>query len=308
MRGLGDNIYVRAFIKTLIANGDDVFIRTPWPELFEDYQSVHFLKDDTALRTQAKNVRRQDAMRWVVEPAQCRRISPSYGVPCLRDGSIVDAMERSFLVPPSGWDLPAFPRMVRDKPIAVIRPVTERREWWNSARGPLPAYVAHVSASLMATHHVISVADIVPNVEWLIGEAPPAHERFHAGELDVRQLLGLIQSADVVVGGVGWIVPACASTGVPLFCILGGQGGHNAPDKVTHSSMDLRYVRFARPNRYCLCESMRHACNKTITNIAGQWAQFRRECLDVRHSAARADVDTEPWDRILPGATEYVPL
>lgn len=280
MQGLGDNVYQRAYVRTLAARGDSIYLATPWPELYDDL-GANFLFRATRLRTQDKNLSRQTGARWSQRPpAADRTFRVRYGSAAFRQGgSIPCAMEAGFGVAPAGWDLPPFPRFRRDRPIAVVRPVTERAEWHNPARNPLPEYVNSVAADLMATHHVISVADLVDGQEWLVGEAPPAHERFERGELRVSLLLGLIQSAAVVVGGVGWIVPACIAARTPLFVIHGGHGGHNARERITDLRMDLSHVRFAEPDRFCRCESMRHdACDKRNTRIAEQWTSFRREC------------------------------
>jgi hypothetical protein len=284
MKGLGDCIFSRAFIKAL-ARRADVYYETPWPEIVYDLPRVRFVYSRTPLRTQARNVAQQPPSRWSQAPDRiAQRITIGYGAAELRSGSILQTMERQTGVAPESWDLPAFPRWpATDRPLAVVRPVTERAEWLNAGRSPRPQYVDFVARDLMRTHHVVSVADVVDGVEWFVGDPPSAHERYHKGELGVRELLGLIQSADVVVGGVGWILPACIAASVPLFCILGGNGAHNHPRLITDRRMDLSRIRFAMPDRFCLCENMGRrgavCCDKTISNIDAQWSAFRRECL-----------------------------
>ena len=41
MKGLGDNIYQRAFVKRLPG---PVYLETPWPELYEDLPGVKFVR------------------------------------------------------------------------------------------------------------------------------------------------------------------------------------------------------------------------------------------------------------------------
>ncbi|MGV2896737.1 hypothetical protein ACNPPY_13175, partial [Achromobacter sp. AGC78] len=65
MKGLGDNIYKRAFVKKLQG---PVYLETPWPELYEDLPDVKFVRSETPLRTQSKNMARQDEARWVKAP------------------------------------------------------------------------------------------------------------------------------------------------------------------------------------------------------------------------------------------------
>ena len=52
MMGLGDNIYQRSFIKLL---DGDIYLRTPWPEIYKDLRNVFPVKSETILRTQRKN-------------------------------------------------------------------------------------------------------------------------------------------------------------------------------------------------------------------------------------------------------------
>lgn len=261
MQGLGDNIYQRAFVKALAG---DVFLQTSWPELYEDLPNVRFVKPTTVLRTQSANAARQPAERWSSPPAS-RRIDVGYGAG-LERSSIPAAMRRAFGIEPQRMDLPdCGPSPVRsEKPIALVRPVTMRTEWLNEARAPLPEYVAIAAAIVSKTHHVVSIADLKPGAEWLVGPTPKAHETFHGGELDVRALMALVAASELLIGGVGWIVPAAIAAGRRLYCILGGQGGHNAPERLTSSQMDLSRIGWAMPAKFCRCTNMRHACDKHI--------------------------------------------
>lgn len=275
MQGLGDNIFQRAFLKTMTAK-QVVYLSTSWPELYQDL-NVRCVRAVTSLRTQSKNIDRQHVRRWAIPPSTRPQIQVRYGHDSLARGNIVQSMQECFGVPPGSWDLPAFPRMERSRPIALVRPVTVRKEWTNTARNPLPEYVAAVADDLYKDYHVVSVADLSDAHEWVEGTPPPAHEYFHRGELDVSALLGLVQSAAVIVGGVGWIVPASIAARVPLFCILGGHGAHNAPEKITDPRMDLTHAHFARPDRFCGCSNMRHACDKRNSRLESQWRRFRSD-------------------------------
>lgn len=275
MKGLGDNIFQRPFVAAAAVKRR-VWISTPWPELYADLP-VRFVRTGTALRTQAENERRQDPGLWEKPPAHAVRVRPGYGMGELRRGSIVQAMRRTFGHPGAlTWDLPDVgPSPVRaDKPIAVVRPVTVRREWRNEARNPRPEYLRDISRSLMRTHHVVVVAHLRAGEEWLAGELPHHHQAFAGGELDVRQMLALVRDADLVVGGVGWIVPAAVALNTRAFIVLGGQGGHNAPEKITDPSMDLTRIGWATPAAYCRCQDMGHRCNKLIPDLDAQWARF----------------------------------
>jgi len=279
MWGLGDNCYSRPFIRAA-AKEYELHLETPWPELYADLD-IKFVCGTRKLRTQRKNMARQPAERWVrPAPIPLREIKVAYG----RDiaaTSIIGSLEHRWAklnvrFDPALFDLPDMgPSPVdADRPIAVIRPVTVRTEWRNEARNPRPEYIAAIAAELMATHTVVAVADLLPGEEWVVGEPPPAHRYFVHGELTVRELLALVRDADIVIGGVGWIVPAALALKVNAFVVLGGHGGHNAPEKITDPRLDLRRIGFAKPEKFCRCTNMLHTCDKTIADPLGQFYRW----------------------------------
>ena len=263
MHGMGDNIYQRAFVREI---GERVYLHTSWPQLYRDLPNVFPVKPKTRLRTQLKNILVQPSEIWHQAPSlPAKRIR--YGNASFKQGSILDAMQKCFGVKPKIFDLPEFDRPVISEPYAVVRPVTVRSEWTNIARNPYPEYVCEASEILRAKgYRVVSVADLQDGAEWA-EQLPDFDEAYHSGELSFEQLMGLVQGASVVVGGVGWIVPATIAAGVALITILGGHGGHNAPEKITGASMDLSKAHWIYPDNFCRCSNMLHDCDKTITNF-----------------------------------------
>lgn len=269
INGLGDNLYQRPLVK-LLAKRDDVYIRTPWPELYADIPRVRFLKMATILRTQSENVERTPAGVWSQYPTGARVIEPRYGTNSVVEGlSLIESfakafglqgVEREYDLPP----LPASPINV-ELPIAIVRPVTLRSEWYNPARNPLAMYVNEIARELMKTHFVISLAYLRQGHEWIVGEAPPCHLDLHHGELNSLQMLALVKAARVAVGGVGWILPASIYARTPVYVVLGGQGGLNSPDFITSPDMPLSRVGWATPTNYCHCIDKSHKCDKTIS-------------------------------------------
>jgi hypothetical protein len=281
MWGLGDNCYARPFVRAA-AKEYQVHLDTPWPELYEDLD-VKFVLGKRKLRTQLKNIARQRPERWL-RPLPMREVQVCYGSD-LTTSSIVNALERRWssalrvAFDPALFDLPDMgppPALPKGRPIAVVRPVTVRTEWHNTARSPRPEYVHAIAAELMATHTVVAVADLEPGQEWAVGELPPAHHYFVFGELNVRELLALVREADVVIGGVGWIVPAGLALRTKTFVVLGGHGGHNAPEKITDPRLDLSRIGFAMPEAFCRCTSMLHNCHKLIADPVGQFRRWSR--------------------------------
>lgn len=261
MHGLGDNIYQRAFIREI---AERVYLRTSWPQIYSDLPNVRPVKTNIRLRTQAKNVARQIDSVWHQAPAlPVKRIK--YNNASFKKGSILDAMRNCFgNVKPKVFDLPVFDGPEIFKPYAVIRPVSVRMEWCNIARNPEPEYIYRAAEILKSRGFlIVSVADLQDDAE-LTDMLPPCDLAYNHGELFFDQLIGLVRNASLVVGGVGWIVPAAIAAGVPLITILGGHGAHNAPEKITGPPMDLSKTRWIYPDNFCRCSNMLHLCDKEI--------------------------------------------
>lgn len=264
MKGLGDNIYQRAFLQDL---KHPVWLETPWPELYRDLPMVKVVRPDTKLRTQSKNIRRHT--HWE-RPPRGRVVQIAYG----KDG-IIRGMAARFGRQPAAYNLPDFGPPPVGGRYVVVRPVTVRSEWRADARNPLPEYVARAAAEMQRRgYKVVSVADLEEGKEWALDPLPSAGIRYHAGELPVEQLLALVQHAEAVIGGIGWIVPAAISAQIPAWIVCGGQGGFNAPELITHPSMDLDRITFAVPDNFCRCTQREHNCDKSIADYDQRLAEW----------------------------------
>lgn len=274
MLGFGDSLYQRAFIKQLKG---PVTVVTPWPELLSDIQNVRCARPVTNLRTQSKNIARQNG--WSAKPRNGTQLHIRYGAE-----GIMRGMQQSFRVLPGVMDLPPLPDISKwclsaYAPYVVVRPVTLRTEWMACSRNPDPDYVALASAEAARRGYtVISVADLEFGKEFIVGEAPPAHLEYHRGQLDVLQLLALVAGAAAVIGGIGWIVPACIAAKVPAWVVCGGQGGFNAPELIAPPDST---VSFAVPDNFCRCKSKDHICDKRISNYAEKFTRWADQHLAV---------------------------
>ena len=268
MFGLGDSVYQRAFIKSLVKS-TPVLLETPWPEIYQDLPNIKFLKPHTRLRTQKKNADRVDESVWAGR-YYGNAIQISYG-----DKGIMRGMRDRFKVDSSSFDLPDFDSPVSGK-YAVIRPATVRTEWSAASRNPKPEYLAECAEKLLSEGYtVISVADLEDGVEWALEPLPKATKRFHKGEFNIKELLGLIQHASVVVGGVGWMTPASIAYKVPSWVIFGGFGAFNAPENLFDKDrMDLSKIGYALPDDFCRCRDGAHKCRKDISNHAQKFADW----------------------------------
>lgn len=270
--GLGDNIYVRPFVRELSLK-HELYVRTPWPELFEDLD-VRFVRPEAQYRTQSKNVDLQQPWRWSRPPADIEEIQPYIS----RDsGSIPEGIAASLNMSPGGltFDLPRHLYGAKmERPVALVRPVVVRKEWQNESRNPLPEYVFEASQILREQGFEIwSVADLAGGAEWMLEPAPMADVVLHHGELGIRELLQLTSAVSIVVGGVGWIVPAAPALRTKLICICGGNGAHNAPEWLVGPPMDPAWIEWVVPDSYCRCDRMDHDCGRTITDFE---SKFRR--------------------------------
>lgn len=270
MRGLGDNLFMRPFIKAL---PKPVYLDTPWPEIYGGIEGVHFLKPQTNLRTQAKNIARHSS--WLMPPAKQPARHIRYGAE-----GIIPGMIASFGVMPGEFDLPPLPPSPETGKYVVVRPATVRSEWRADTRNPLPMYIAEAVMHASARgYKVISVADLVDGVEWIVGDAPYADVQYYKGELPVEQLLALVANASAVIGGIGWLVPAALSAKVPAWIICGGQGGYNAPELITLKGQTS--ITFAVPDNFCRCRLKIHSCDKRISDYGSKLAQWADRHLAV---------------------------
>lgn len=270
MRGLGDNLFMRPFIKAL---PKPVYLDTPWPELFQDIPGVHFIRPQTNLRTQAKNIARQ-GRAWETPPPRQPARQIRYGAE-----GIIQGMTASFGVMPGEFDLPPLPPSPETGRYVVVRPATVRSEWRADTRNPDPEYISQAAAEAQRRgYRVIGVADLQEGQEWALAPMPPADYAYYKGELPVEQLLALVQGAAAVIGGIGWLVPAALAAKVPAWIICGGQGGFNAPELICPTGST---ITFAVPDNFCRCKLKQHNCDKRISNYGSKLAHWADKALPL---------------------------
>lgn len=91
MLGMGDNLYMRPFIRAALARYSEVYLTTAWPEAFAD-MPVRCVRPETNLRTQAKNAASYQGV-WA-EPDGVMRVMLRYNqVSIVREG-IIETFKR----------------------------------------------------------------------------------------------------------------------------------------------------------------------------------------------------------------------
>ena len=267
MYGLGDNFYQRAIIRNL----GECYLYTPWPEVYADLP-VKCLKPQTQLRTQEKNINRGDSGRFHSGALGGRKIRLCYD----QRGTIIEALEQSIGVKFERLDLSMPDLKKKRKPKILVRPCVVRSEWPASSRNCNPQYIQQAVDALKDEFTIVSIADLEPGKEWLEGEEPFAHEKYHAGELSFPDIMTLLNECAGTIGSVGWILPASMAYRVPHLSIFGGWGSANGEQRVFDDRLDSSMVIRAVPDNFCMCSRHDHKCDKTISNFGGKIEDFKR--------------------------------
>lgn len=275
---------------------DRVYVRTPFPQLYEDQDPSRFwfLPRHSRLNLQERCV---DAFRWWAEEPESGHISHktcfwmsgvNSPIGCLTDRFLFDSGLDSvdFSMPiMHNWMLPAIDLMRRlginssgnrGKRVCIVKRPTLRNEWYCPARNPRIEYLQEIIDYLHEDYVFISVADLRDGEEWLDGELSGIQFEFHAGEIDVWTLLGLVSLADLSICTQSFFVPFALATGSTCFCVYGGFGG---PWRYISRWMDTSRFGYAAPDPFCDCGKMEHRCHKEIPQLMDTFKNFHDRML-----------------------------
>lgn len=275
MHGLGDNLHQRAVVRQL-ARRRDVWLETPWPCVYHDMPEVRLVGRGSKLRTQARNAARE-AARYTVEPvpADAEYMVMSYAPADVRRlGSVLAAMCQTCGVDfaaadfrmdvPTAWLAKAdevLKQFETSKPLMVYRPMVERREWGgNAPRNPDRYAYRDLFNAIRDRYFVISLADLVPGIEWSVNERVAADVQFHGGELDIETIAGLFKRAALVFTPPGFPIILAQSVGTPVIAAFGGY------ETSQSFSAGARYSPYLGLDvlRPCQCFAHHHACDKSM--------------------------------------------
>lgn len=276
MQGLGDNLHQRAIIRQLIER-EAVFLETPWPSAYHDLvgERLKLIARPFGLRTQKKNAAREAHLYHPREPVKCKTLRVWYTADDVkRSGSVLGAMLKNcdcdtakadFRLPLQpqwrGRALELMAQWKTLKPIMLYRPLNERTEWKGCpARNPDHTAYAQLFEAIRDRYFVVSVADLQPKVEWLVGTPIKADATFHAGELPFETLAALTERASLVYSSPGFAVILAQAVGTPAVCVFGGyEDSHSFAGGARFSP----YLGID-PINPCQCWSHAHACDKRI--------------------------------------------
>lgn len=281
MWGIGDNLHQRAFLRELMKT-KDVWLETCFFHLYHDMipQGLHIIPRRTRLRAQAKIIAQEESLHGPLVPLPANAPAPIkiwyYKTEIDRQGSILaEMMHRvgvkvprpDFSMPvPDEWRATARALIsgwkTSGKPILLYRPIVLRKEWDGAARNPDPLVYQALFRSIRDRFFVVSLADLEPGVEWIVGPDQAADVKLHHAELDFRGMAGLFAEVDMAFCCAGMGPVLAQAVGTPVVIVYGGRESF----KTTESAgAHLAPTLGLDPNHPCDCHSHRHACDKRMT-------------------------------------------
>jgi hypothetical protein len=243
-------------------DGRDVWLYTSWPVLNYDLmqQGLKCVRMNSPLWTQAKNEARE-ATKFVKAPTGVETTQLKYWtrLPTHMDvtSTVLDAIFRSagltledddtFEIPvPFEWQFRLDDLLEqqgwRGQPMLVYRPLTKRPEArMNDGRNPDPQVYHDCLAQIREQFFVVSVADLLPGREWIVGPQVQAEATFHGG-LPIELLVALFARASLayVAAGFGAILSPAVKT--PVISVVG-----NEPVGWLNCSRTVPYLGIAPP-------------------------------------------------------------
>lgn len=275
MHGMGDNLFQRAIIRKLLAEGRRIFLNTPWPSIYHDLvgPNLTLVRTNSSLRTQAKNIQREMESYSGVAPVGLPTIRISYSNTLVKQKkSIPEAMMIS-----SGFSLPAQYEMPlpmewieasylkvpeNTLPIIFYRPLVDRTEWHGcGARNPDAAAYQKLIESIREGFCLVSIADLQNGKEWISGGDIAADYRFHSGELTFKELAAIAYRAKLVFASPGFAFALAMAVGTPLVGVFGGHensDAYSAPPPMNSAVLWLDTIA------KCGCYDAKHKCDKRM--------------------------------------------
>ena len=248
MHGMGDCVHQRAVVRALMPM-HSIWLETSWPCIYHDLvgPDLRLLRRPVALRTQLKNASREKDKFFKDGPAphhHLPKLHMTYGRNTIRPngGTILEAMflkagiasayaDADYRLPiPYEWLYPVDemieswrPINGSGKPLMIYRPLVERPEWRGSmVRNANADDYAALFATIRDHFFVVSVADLEPTREWIVGPRLKADVELHKGELPFELLAALFHRAKCVYTSSGFGAVLAPAVETPCISIQGG--------------------------------------------------------------------------------------
>lgn len=284
MHGMGDCLHQRGPLKQLMKTYD-VSLDTSWAAMYHDLiaDGLKLVRRPVGLRTQAKNATREAKLFSIGRYEYgMRTVRASYsGAQVMRTESktVLEAMcnatgtsyaEADYRLPvPYRWDellretLGPLPQRASEKPWLVYRPLVARTEWRGSIqRNADPAAYAATLDAIRDQFFVISVADLEPGKEWIIGPDAKADLSLHHGELVFEALASLFKQSSLALTSSGFGAILAPAVGTPCISVV---GNYELPGCHDSAARFAPYMAIG-PRAPCSCWTSvcRQLCVKTV--------------------------------------------
>ena len=276
MHGLGDNLHIRSVVRELMRD-NELWLRTPWPQIFHDFEGLHLLRLEPTLRVMADNQNRcarlypsvVDSVQRIpgfgAPPPYAKEIGIAYPPADVKKyGSVLGAMSAFCNVPLGDFRMPVPEEWINQaralpidwtRPLAIYRPLVERIESRGYAvRNPDHAAYHELISAIRDRYFVVSIASLSPRNEWTVGPQITADLEFHEGELWLETIIGLTRLAHLVFSAPGFMAILAQAVGTPAVTVFGGFEDHRS------FSAGARYSSWLpiEPIHPCACWS--HDC------------------------------------------------
>lgn len=283
MSGMGDAIKQRALVRYWMTRRQ-VWLQTCWPQLYYDLVGplLRLVPNKTVLRTQRKNETSSAKLYAAPQsPSGFEQMRVWYRPEDMRASTMMQAMLKATNTPRHFDDfrLPVAPLWSakldgilryrlshlsprqRARPLMVLRPLVMRTEWGGcAARNPDAAAYRRLFDSIRRHYTVISVADLVAGVEWLVDGPMGADVEFHTGELSIELLAALCRRAALVYCSPGFAMHLGIAVETSVACVFGGYERARMHADAAAWAPWLGIDTIAP----CDCFSHHHACEKRI--------------------------------------------
>lgn len=273
--GFGDNIYHIPFVHKLAQQGE-VFIYTPFPELFQ-FLNVYCFKPTTNLKLQLENMTNNGLYsKSTGHKPNGHRLRFNYGEGFGSGLTIMQSFEKTvplngdwffeFTPSPSSRASEVVKRAKHNKKkLCVIRLPSVRKEWACYTRAPLMEHFQICIDYIRQDYYTVTVGDIGSREDFT-GPEPcgidEKRDRHCVNHLNIWDTFDLIAQSDLVISMPCNILPICQIIRKKSFFIYGGYVPHAMCN-------DGRFyqVGYVEPDPFCFCVRNAqdgHKCNKEI--------------------------------------------
>ena len=275
--GFGDSIYQYPFVKELSKQYDKIYLRTPFPQLFDSIPNVEFvLPVNTRLETCNESINKNNnVFKNQTQIEYNDFLIFQYQRPQRKRIGMAEAFNN--LCPkltqyPLDWTIPIKPKWIHEakrilqsinttKKICIIKPPSVRKEWYNIARVGNPKYFQYLVDKYKDQYYFVSVGNKKMETELQRIRGIDLH--LDAGEISIDGIIALVAMSDLVIGYHSFIIAIGIATGTKTFCIF---GGYIPPELwIDKVRMDMSKISYVSPYPFCDCFDRQHKkCNKEI--------------------------------------------